>query len=331
MDTEPTAEVVATSVALAGRAPSLHNSQPWRWVFDGTGGLRLYAVPERMLPATDPSGRQLLISCGIALDHLRVAMAAAGWRSIIDRFPNPNRRDQLATIRFEPARVVTDADLDRAAAIRRRHTDRLPFDAPAHFATTESLLRMCFDPADAILDVLSEESRTSLAYASEQTAALRRYDAGYQAELRWWAGNVVGATGVPESALVTAAESRRVPVGRAMPAASGEPRRPEVATDHSVLLLLSTHSDHREDVLRCGTALSAVLLECTLAGYATCPLTHITEYPRSRSIVAGLGTPGGLPQVLIRVGTRPAEANDGEEPPETPRLPLGDILDVTSP
>ncbi|MFQ6328674.1 hypothetical protein ACLMAL_21380 [Nocardia sp. CWNU-33] len=74
MNRLPTGETIEKAVLRAGRAPSLHNSQPWHWTFDGQT-LRLFAVPERMLPATDTFGRQMLISCGIALSHLSAAIA----------------------------------------------------------------------------------------------------------------------------------------------------------------------------------------------------------------------------------------------------------------
>ena len=63
---------------LACRAPSLHNTQPWRWTFDGAG-LHLFADRLRVVLSTDSTGREVLLSCGAVLDHLRVAMAAAGW------------------------------------------------------------------------------------------------------------------------------------------------------------------------------------------------------------------------------------------------------------
>lgn len=192
----PTGATIEKAVLLAARAPSLHNSQPWHWTFDGDA-LRLFAEPERMLPATDTFGRQMLISCGIALNHLRAAMAATGWRILVARFPDPNRREHLATIAFRPAQIVTDGDRARADAILRRHTDRLPFAAPTGWSDFESVLRTTFDPEDATLDVLRDDSRPTLARASEMTAALRRYDSGYHAELQWWTGHTVADAGVP--------------------------------------------------------------------------------------------------------------------------------------
>ena len=69
--------------------------------------------------------------------------------------------------------------------------------------------------------------------------------------------------------------------------------------------MLSTYDNERASVLRCGEMLSAVLLDATMAGLATCTLTHITELRASRDIVATLIEQTTTPQVLIRVGLAP--------------------------
>ena len=93
-------DIIKDAVQIACRAPSLHNSQPWQWVFN-RGQLRLFLDPSRVMD-TDHSAREALISCGAALDHLRVAMAAAGWQSHIDRFPEPNECQSPGIDRFHP-------------------------------------------------------------------------------------------------------------------------------------------------------------------------------------------------------------------------------------
>ncbi len=328
MDTVPTREVVETAVQLAGRAPSLHNCQPWRWTFDGEA-LRLFTVEQRMLPATDTTGRQMVISCGIALDHLHAAMAAQGWRTIVAQFPNPNDRTHLANVRFGPSAYITDGDRDRAHAITRRYTDRLPFAEPEGWDQFETVLGTVLDSDDdTVVDVLPESRRAELAHASELSAALRRYDSSYHAELHWWTGHVVESAGIPRDALVSEDEHRRVDVGRKFPTITDTPRRVEQSVDRSKILVLSTHRDTAEDWLLCGQAVSTVLLECTLAGYATCTLSHLTELPRSRTVVQRLIERDAFPQVLIRVGTDPGP----QDPPEpTPRLPLSQILHFTQP
>ena len=70
----------------------------------------------------------------------------------------------------------------------------------------------------------------------------------------------------------------------------------------STVLVLSTDEDTTDDAFRCGEALSAVLLECTLGGMATCTLTHLTELPSSRNLIGLLTGRTAMPQLLIRVG-----------------------------
>ena len=92
-------------------------------------------------------------------------------------------------------------------------------------------------------------------------------------------------------------------------------------------MLLSTDTDSCVDALASGEALSAVLLECTMVGLATCTLTHITEVRTTRELVAALMGSDSEPQVLIRVGMAPAMEN---LPPVTPRRPLAHVLRVQS-
>ena len=56
-------EAIKAAVQLACRAPSLHNSQPWRWVAHGAS-VDLFADPHRIVEFTDGSGRQSLVTAG---------------------------------------------------------------------------------------------------------------------------------------------------------------------------------------------------------------------------------------------------------------------------
>lgn len=321
----PTSEVIREAVMLASRAPSLHNSQPWRWVAEGAT-LQLWAELCRAMTATDHTGRELTLSCGAVLDHLRVAMAAAGWESATERFPDSGNSNHLAKLEFRPLGAVTEAQQLRADAIRRRRTDRLPFATPAAWPALYSVLCRAVEPYDVLLNVVAEEERPQLAEASQLTETLRRYDTTYLSELRWWTSPFESdATHVPESALVSTSEAARVDVARAFPPAGGGQRRATIDHDRSKILVLSTYHDAPLDVLRCGEALSAVLLECTMAGMATCTLTHMTEMAESRNIVARITGTVGQPQLLIRVGRSPAHDQHVEP---TPRRPMTEVLEI---
>jgi hypothetical protein len=317
------AELLKNAVQLACRAPSLHNSQPWKWTAD-SAGLHLYVDRARKLYSADKSGREALISCGAVLDHLRVAMAAAGFTAHVERFPNPNNLHHLASIEFSPISLVTDGHRRRADAILRRRTDRLPFARSRNWGLLEPLLHRCFDAEAAYLDVIADELRPQLAEASQLTESLRLYDSSYHSELEWWTGHFETIDGIPATSLVSAAESDRVEVGRAFPVIRHSERRAGIPEDDSTVLVVSTDGDTRNDAFRSGEVLSAVLLECTLAGLATCTLTHLIELSSSRRIVGILTGREAMPQFLIRVGEAPVI---GETPPMTPRRPLHEVLD----
>jgi hypothetical protein len=180
-----------------------------------------------------------------------------------------------------------------------------------------------------MLDVVADDARPTLAEASQLTEQLRRHDTSYLSELRWWTSPLEpDATHVPESALLSSSEAARVDVARAFPPAGGGQRRSAIDHDHSKIVVLSTHhGDARLDVLRCGEALSAVLLECTMAGMATCTLTHMTEMAMSRHIIAQITGTDGQPQLLIRVGKSPLNAQRVES---TPRRPVNEVLEFRS-
>ncbi len=317
-------EAVKRAVMLACRAPSVHNSQPWRWVAENDA-VHLFVDRRQRVPATDHSGRQALISCGAVLDHLRVAAAAAELRADITRFPSAGHPDHLATVNFSPTDHVTATQQHRATAILQRRTDRLPFVRPNFWHLFEPVLLSTVDHTVATLDVLSDEHRPRLAEASQLSEALRRDDSSYHAELRWWTSPFRLLQGVPPSALVSTAERHRVDVGRDFPVTSHQDRRTDIEADRSKILVLSTPEDTWSDVLRCGEALSAVLLECTMVGMATCTLSHLIESPQSRDIVRTLIGRRGEPQVLIRVGVTPPFE---QSPLPTPRRPLDGVLKI---
>jgi len=109
-------------VALATRAPSVHNTQPWHWCVVGDR-LSLFADSSRRLRYADPDGRDLVVSCGAALHHLGVAAAAAGWKGRIRRMPNQYNDAQPANVSFRPEPPTPEA-ISALEALKKRRTDR---------------------------------------------------------------------------------------------------------------------------------------------------------------------------------------------------------------
>lgn len=319
----PDRRTISAALELASRAPSVHNTQPWRWVVDGEH-LHLYADTDRLLTAADPRGRQLVISCGAVLHHARTVFGARGWHTDTERLPNPLEPGHLAEIRFRPWPDPPAGLVARAGVIDRRRTDRLPMAEPPDFEALLRRLRMLVSPHYLELDALEPGMVPRLAAATQQTAALRHHDMQYQAEIGWWAGHSGMPEGIPADALISDAEAARVSVGRPFPSAPHSARRADI-DDAARLVVLSSTGDSPIEWLRTGEALSAVLLECTVAGLATCALTHVTEMPSARTVLTGLVPRTGKPQVAVRIGAAP----DDEHPARTPRRPLQDTLTFT--
>ncbi len=116
-ETMPSWRTIESVVASACRAPSLHNSQPWRWVLEPEG-LTLSSDPDRILPATDSFGRQMVVSCGAALNHLKYALLEHHWDSVIERMPHSANRECLATVAFTPTAEVSESEISMQ---RRSH------------------------------------------------------------------------------------------------------------------------------------------------------------------------------------------------------------------
>ena len=85
-------------IRMAARAPSVHNTQPWRFNV-GAQAIALSADPRRQL-REDQDGREMLVSCGAALYGLRLGVRSLGYLPEVELFPEPARRRLLARVRL---------------------------------------------------------------------------------------------------------------------------------------------------------------------------------------------------------------------------------------
>lgn len=168
--TMPDAYTVRAAVALAVRAPSVHNSQPWQWHFDGRT-VELRADPRRRLRRTDPVGRDLLVSCACALHHFTVAAAAMGWAAQVHRLPDPLRPELLARVDLVP-RDTRDGDIALAAAIPRRRSGRRRFADRRLPVRDEVFLQKSASDQGAVLRIVTEAPhRSALTGAAAEAGA----------------------------------------------------------------------------------------------------------------------------------------------------------------
>lgn len=118
-------------LAHALLAPNPHNMQPWLADLRQPGRITLHLDPQRMLPATDPWGRQIMMGVGCFVELLHLAAAQRGHGTRIQWFPDGEpapRLDgrRLAVIELLPDHSVKPDPL--FAQVLHRRTDRRAYD-----------------------------------------------------------------------------------------------------------------------------------------------------------------------------------------------------------
>lgn len=316
----PDTETIRTVLTLAGRAPSINNSQPWRWRVT-EAALHLYVDVGLQLGKTDPDGRDLILSCGAALNHCVIAFAAMGWRATVHRLPDPGDPDHLAAIEVDSC-GIDQVDVALAAAIPRRRTDRRIYSSWPVPAGNIAL--MGARAARAGVKLRRVHSSDALNEIVAQAAWTHANDPEYLAELTTWSGRYGSVAGVPArntpAPEATAAIPARVFAGPALAQPSGA----SPAYDNAVILALGTETDDRMARLRAGEATSMVLLTATSMGLASCPITEPLEIRETWDAVrADVFGANSFPQMLLRIGWAPVNA---DPLPATPRRELDDIV-----
>ena len=315
----PDPETVRAVLTLAGRAPSVHNSQPWHWRV-GADGLALYADPTRHLRSADPDRRDLLLSCGAALHHCTVALAAMGWHAKVHRLPNRAEPDHLAAIEVT-AQQPDELDVMLAAAITRRRTDRRNYGSwPIPWGDI-ALMGARAARAGVMLRQVDQIPRLTAIVAD--SVSRHSADADYLAELAAWSGRHGSVAGVPARNTPDPDPAAAIPARVFAGPALGQPASAPSGEDNAVVIVLGTERDDELARLRAGEATSLVLLSATAMGLASCPVTEPLEIPSTRDAVrADVFGASGYPQMMVRVGW----AAVGADPlPSTPRRPLPEV------
>jgi hypothetical protein len=310
-------------IELACRAPSVHNTQPWRWRVDTDQSVALWADRDRQLPVADPEGRNLAISCGAALHHFVVAGRAMGVAPVVELMPSAEEPDLLATINISAGRPSTDAaqtlkDIERRCTDRRRFTSwPIPETRLTHLAQAAAGWGAYAMP---IVDV-SARFRAELLLSRARTA--QEADPRFAHEQQAWTGHSA-VDGIPRA--------NAAPHSRAL---SGErPNRfaPERAHDSAQalvegsdgLMAICTAEDDQRAWLEAGQVLSALWLRATRDGLSLVPLSQVIEVPETRNALHfDLFAAMAHPQILLRIGWQ--EIGRASLVP-TPRRPLSDVL-----
>jgi len=311
------ADQVGYLIATAARAPSVHNTQPWRFKAS-QDAIELYADPRRKL-RVDQAGREMLMSCGAALFGLRLAVRSLGYLPVVELFPDPARLRLLARVALGAAVPMNEAERRMLEAVPHRHTHRGPFDPGPlpdgllarlqHHALAEGATLAVVQPALAyrqLADIVSAVGRR------------QDLDPVARAEVRRWsrAAGSPARDGVPAQAFPAGPVRQRgrlrqrdFDLGRGLGllTAAGPPA--------AATAVLVTPGDSRADWLRAGQALHRLLAHAA-AGWVFASLyTQPLEAAAIRALIRDRLALPGAPQILLQLGLARTTQSTARRPP----------------
>jgi hypothetical protein len=315
-------------VETAGRAPSVHNTQPWQFRVQ-RNGLDLYADRARRLRAIDPAGREMLISCGAAVFGLRLGLRHLGYRAAVELLPDPDHPSLLARVRLGREVPPTAADGEMLAAVPHRHTHRGPFSPEP--IPPGLLVRLQHDAIaeGATLVLIDEPSRGRLRDLVAAAARWQQHNPLICDELQdWTRKRGSGARdGVPARSYTALPQDETERPGgwdgrlalRDFDQGHGEGQLEAGGPPPPATAILVTAGDTPADWLRAGQALNRVLVHAATSWVFAALNSQPMESPPLRALVRSrLGLPG-VPQMLMQFGRAHTAA-------PTARRPVDDVI-----
>jgi len=310
MSTPMTAEQIARHVvAEAVWAPSVNNTQPWRFTV-GSEQISLYADPARRLEVADPDGREMMISCGAALFTVRLALRSLGYVPRARVLPDPGDPDLVAQVSWPERAAITEFERRLFGQVRQRRTHRGAFDPEPLPQDLLAALRSEAAHDGAALRIIADDGRRAALAAAVQTAERSlELDSRRVAELAQWtpAPGSARDDGVPATSYPARAE-RTDPYypGRDFARGHGWGLPPVSAASAvrtaGVVGLLTTAADRPADWVNTGQALQRMLLTASAWGAAVALHSQPLELAGLREFLRTRLGDGAYPQLVLRIG-----------------------------
>jgi len=285
-------EAFYRAVTAAGQAPSAYDTQPWRWRVSN-GALDLFVDGDRMSQFPDPDGRLATISCGAALHHARLTLAARGWRATVTRRPDAADPSHLARLHIDGPAPVSPDTAGLARAIGLRHTDPRPITGSAVEPGELRTISAAFAAQHVRVMVLRPDQILGLTVATAHADNMEPADAQWHAELALWAGS---------DRIAGALDDLRVPI------AHGDHDRA------ATFAVLHGPRDQALDWLHAGEALSAGSLVATGLGVSVLPFSAPIEHAHARETLRRAVPELGCPYLMMRLGHHATEMSHHTPP-----------------
>jgi hypothetical protein len=325
-------EIARYVVAQAVWAPSVHNTQPWRFTADGGSQVSLYADADRRLAVADPDGREMMISCGAALFNVRLALRSLGYLPEACVLPEPGQPTLVARVSWRPGEAADEFERRLASHVLTRRTHRGAFDPGPLPPDTLAGLRTAAAREGAALRIVADDGRRAALAAAVQNAEheLCRNGERLRELARWTpAPGRACRDGVPATSYPARAEHTEPYFpGRDFARGHGWGGPPlSSATSHraaGVAGLLTTPADRPLDWVNAGQALQRILLTASACGAAVALHSQPLELPWLREFIRTQLSDGSYPHLVLRIGLVTQAAVSVRRDPGDVLFPAGD-------
>jgi hypothetical protein len=302
-----TEDEVGILLTAAGQAPSMHNTQPWRFEINGPV-IDVLLDADRTLPAADSANRLVRVGLGAAAFNLRVAAAMLGHETTLAIDPDPAVPAVVVRIFLSDRKAPVAGLSSLYGELGRRFTYRGPMVDQPISALMMQRLTEAARAEQADLRWLDDEQRAGLGSIVRAADERDVHEEDRLHERLQWIGGDRDAEGVPNSVLGPL-PARRPAAVRDLSAGFDSPHRSQAAFEPTpILAVLATLDDDEEAWVRAGLALERVLLTATSYDLAASFINQAVEYPTLRDQVRSLIGRDTWPQLILRIGY-PAEGS----------------------
>ena len=360
LNSEPDARRFALAYAIT--APNPHNLQPWIADLREPDVITIYTDPARVLPQTDPFGRQILIGHGAFLELLVLALAQRGLSSEVQLWPQGELPAQLmqwkqtakpASLPIARIRLATGAQPSAQsgalfAQILKRRTPKTPFDTNQP-VTSDSLAKLLASAGNArtagggtvepqrlkaLRELCWEAAQVELLTARTLMESVQLMRVGPAEILTHRDGISLNSPFVRTMSAVGMFDRSKPPAAGSA-AEKGALERYESHTKTAMGFVWLTSGNTRSDQIEAGRQYVRLQLQATTLGLGMHPMSQALQefaemklhYEREHQLVAGRPAPvtpqDTTVQMLCRIGYATTPA------PATPRRALAQFIQAT--
>jgi len=173
-------------------APSTHNTQPWQFRITGSM-VTFYLEPSRVLPASDPAGREAYVSMGCTLENFLIALAGFGFKAAVhykddlSLAPGTQKAPMVVcTVSVEIGGEPRDEDKRLCEALPQRRSSRVPYGDDLPDASLQTQLTSVVLPEVKLVLLQTSEQKKHAAEAVAAGSIIAFKNSAFGKELSHW-------------------------------------------------------------------------------------------------------------------------------------------------